>query len=96
MTFLLSPQFRKDVKDLPKDTRERVKKALIRLRDEDKGDIENIERDLWRLRVGDYRIFYYPKNDETYILRVVHRRKAYRPEAINALLKKITKLSKGD
>lgn len=89
MRFLLSPQFKKDVKKLPKSTRKRIRNALRRLRDENRGDVKNIERDLWRLRVGDYRIYYYPENEDTYVLRAVHRKHAYRPETIDALLKRI-------
>ncbi|KXA91716.1 hypothetical protein AKJ63_00210 [candidate division MSBL1 archaeon SCGC-AAA259D18] len=92
MTFLLSPQFKKDVNKLPKSVRKRVRKALYRLRDEERGEIKKVEDDLWRLRVGDYRVYYYPKNNDTYVLRVLHRRHVYRRETIKALLKRINRL----
>ncbi len=46
-----------------------------------KGDIKKIiDIDFWRLRIGDYRVFYdVDTNDnKVYILSVRHRSKAYR------------------
>ena len=89
MTFLLSPQFRRDVEKLPSSARKRVKEALFKLRDEGCGDIKKVGERLWRLRVGDYRVYYSPSDEDTYVLRVVHRRHAYRPETIRTLLRRV-------
>jgi mRNA-degrading endonuclease RelE of RelBE toxin-antitoxin system len=35
-------------------------------------------RGLWSLRVGDYRIIYTIAGDEVYVLKIGHRREAYR------------------
>lgn len=95
MTFPLSPHFRKDVEKLPKSDRKRVKEALCSFRDEGHGDIKKVGEELRRLRVGEHRIYYSPKGEDTYVLRVVHRRRAFSPEVIDALLRRIGGLKDG-
>ena len=95
MTFLLSPEFTKDVEKLSTTDRRRVRDALVAFRDEGRGDARKVGEALWRLRVGDYRI-YSVRGDDTYVLRLVHRSRAYRPETVNALLRRIALLESED
>ncbi|MGM0510886.1 MAG: type II toxin-antitoxin system RelE family toxin [Thermoplasmatota archaeon] len=77
-----------EIKSLNKKTRERIKKKIREILADDplpggKGDIKKIidsDFDHWRLRVGDYRVFYdIDSNDKiVYIISVRHRSKAYR------------------
>lgn len=75
-----------EMNSLNKKTRERIKKKIREILTDDplpggKGDIKKIiDPDFWRLRVGDYRVFYdVDSNDKiVYILSVRHRSKAYR------------------
>lgn len=72
----------KELARLPRDARERLIDAIDRLGEEPlsgsalKGGL----RGLRRLRVGDYRIVYELLDDELIVLvvRVAHRREAYR------------------
>lgn len=74
-----------EINTLNKKDRERIKKIREILINDPlpggKGDINKIiDSDFWRLRVGDYRVFYdVDSNDKVvYILSVRHRSKAYR------------------
>jgi mRNA-degrading endonuclease RelE of RelBE toxin-antitoxin system len=96
MTLLLSPEFRRDVEKLSAADRRRIRDTLLDFRDKGSGDTRKVGKGLWRLRMGDYRIYYSTKGDDTYVLRLVHRTRAYRPETIKALLKRITSLEDGD
>jgi mRNA-degrading endonuclease RelE of RelBE toxin-antitoxin system len=96
MTFLLSPEFTKDVEKLSTTDRRRVRDALVAFRDEGRGDARKVGEALWRLRVGGYRIYYPVRGDDTYVLRLVHRSRAYRPETINTLLRRIALLESED
>ena len=96
MTLLLSPEFRKDVEDLSAPDRRRTRVALLEFRDKGQGDTRKVGEGLWRLRVGDYRIYYSTREDDTYVLRLVHRSRAYRPETIKTLLRRIASLEGED
>ena len=85
--IFLSPQAKKEIDKLPKPEGNRILKRLREFEKTGRGDMENIEDGLRRLRIGDYRAYYHPKGDDIYILRVLHRRSVYRRELIDVLLK---------
>lgn len=86
---LLSESAIKDLKAIsPKDA-QRVVKKLKDFGETGGGDIENLRGDLWRLRVGDYRVFFHWKGEEIRVLRIIPRRIAYRLDLIQNLLKGI-------
>ncbi len=76
--------------------RRRIRDALLDFRDEERGDTRKVGEGLWRLRVGDYRVYYPTKGDDIYVLRLVHRSRAYRPETVDALLGRIASLERED
>ena len=82
-----------DIKSFDKHTKQRVRKAI-----EDKlasepfiyGErLRGTLRDLWKLRVGNYRVIYKVEKDTVYILGIVHRREAYRNVSVEDLLKRL-------
>lgn len=79
----LSPRAQKDFKKLSKKMRDRVRKALKELAtDSKKMDIKKLKgvdgrEDLYRLRVGTYRVVYFPTTTELLIIRVDKRSKIY-------------------
>lgn len=91
MTFFLTKWARKDLEKLPEEAKERIVQALHELRKSDRGDTKLIDENIWRLRVGDYRIFYGEKED-TWILKVMHRKKGYSPEMVDTLIKRLEML----
>jgi len=86
---LLSESAIKDLKAIPRKDAERVVKKLRVFGETGRGDIANLRDDLWRLRVGDYRIFFHWKGEEIRVLRIIPRRIAYRLDLIQSLLKSI-------
>jgi mRNA interferase RelE/StbE len=81
--ILLSTRAQNEFKKLPIDVRERIRKALeILASDSRKLDIKKLKgidsrEDLYRLRVGDYRITFLPESDFIKIIRIDHRSKGY-------------------
>lgn len=80
---LLSTRAQREYKKLSKDVKKRIKKALYFLATESKRlDIKKLKgvdnrEDLYRLRVGDYRIVYKSERAAIKVLRIQHRSKAY-------------------
>ena len=71
----------RDFEKLPQNIRERVDKRLFSLaRDPLQPDTEKIEDDIFRARVGSYRIIFRLENDNVVILviRIRHRKEVYR------------------
>lgn len=71
-----------DLYALPSQVRQRVVTAIDRLAETGQGQVRKLQGQPaeWRLRVGDWRIrfvFDYP-NRTIEVLRVLHRREAYR------------------
>ena len=89
MTVLWSPQSRKELEKFSEEKRERIIDKVAEFDKEEKGDIKKIAEGLWRLRLGDYRVYYHQEKDKTYVLRVVHRKHAYRKHLVKALKQKI-------
>lgn len=88
-----SESLRKDLDKLPPFLRERIIRGLHRFGETGRGDIEKLEgtENIWKLRVGDYRVFFYQEADEVRALRVLHRGVAYRLDVIESLIKRVHK-----
>ncbi len=82
-----------DIKPLDENTKERIRKAIEeKLATEPLIFGERLRgslRDLWKLRVGNYRVIYIVEKDTVYILGIVHRKEAYRNISVEDLLKRI-------
>ena len=81
MKVVLSPRAEKQLKKLPKVDQIAVAKKIRLIRDEKAvvgeeklKDFENI----FRVRVGDYRIVYRKTRKEAYIVLIRHRKDVYR------------------
>jgi mRNA-degrading endonuclease RelE of RelBE toxin-antitoxin system len=92
MTLYLTRWARRDLERFPRDARGRIIEALRVLRDRGEGDILPLDEYMWRLRVGDYRIFYGQEGPDIWVLKVMHRRKGYSPELIDTLIKRLEML----
>jgi mRNA interferase RelE/StbE len=82
-TVLLRPAADRDRRSLPPDTRQRIAQALLSLEADPRppGAVKLAgSRDRWRIRVGGYRIIYQidDSSSQVLILRIAHRREAYR------------------
>jgi mRNA-degrading endonuclease RelE of RelBE toxin-antitoxin system len=80
----LSTKAQKEFRKLPKDVKTRIRTALQNMAaDETKRlDIKKLKgiegrEDLYRLRVGSYRITYFPEKKVIKVIRIVHRSKGY-------------------
>lgn len=71
-----------DVRNIRKEQALYILKALARFAREGTGDVQKLTadaRDRYRLRVGDYRVFFlFEKDDSIHVLSVENRRGAYR------------------
>jgi len=72
----------RDIPALPKTMRARIRKAIeerLATSPESYGKpLRHSLHSLWSLRVGDYRIIYRIEGEEVLILKIAHRRDAYR------------------
>lgn len=73
----------KDLAELEKKTQRRIKAVLDRLLSYPQAaDLKKLKgsQDMWRLRVGDWRVILRLDREQgiLYVLRVRHRREAYR------------------
>lgn len=82
-TVLLSSRAQKEFKNLAGKIQNRIREALKNLASSSKRlDIKKLKgvdgrEDLYRLRVGDYRIIYYPEGKVIKVIRIEHRSKGY-------------------
>ena len=79
----LTPEARRNLLKLPKDVLRRVDARILALAEEPRPRQSRKLRgadDLWRVRVGDYRIVYTLEDEDlvVIVLRVGHRREVYR------------------
>ena len=80
----LSSRAQKDFRRLEIGIKARIKTSLKELASDYKGlDTKKLKgihgrEDLYRLRVGDYRIVYLPTNNEILIIRIDKRSKVYK------------------
>ena len=79
-----SRRVEKEIADLPAGVRDRVIRAIWRLREDPRSGgarkMMGEMRGAWRIRVGDYRIIYDVDDGQrlVVILMVMHRREVYR------------------
>ncbi|MGB9663170.1 MAG: type II toxin-antitoxin system RelE family toxin [Moorellaceae bacterium] len=83
MRLEITEPAQKDLADLDIKTQRRIKAALDRLLSYPQAvDLKKLKgsRDMWRLRVGDWRVILRLDREQgvLYVLRIRHRREAYR------------------
>lgn len=83
MRLEITEEAEKDLADLDRETQGRIKTALDRLLSYPQAvDIKKLKgsRNMWRLRVGDWRVILWLDREQgiLYVLRIRHRREAYR------------------
>ena len=87
------PKVKEDVKSLDRQTKEKIKKAIEeKLTTEPLIYGERLKgtlRDLWKLRVGSYRVIYILEEDTVYVLGVLYRREAYKNVSVEDLLRRL-------
>ena len=79
--IIITPQAKTDVRRIDRETAMRILAALDRFARTGEGDVkhlQDIEPPEFRLRVGDYRLFFVNIADALEVRRVLHRREAYR------------------
>jgi mRNA-degrading endonuclease RelE of RelBE toxin-antitoxin system len=80
-TILWSPEARADLRAIDRETALRILRAIDSYLTTGAGDVKKLQppRHEFRLRVGDYRVLFLPKEELSIeVLRVLHRREAYR------------------
>jgi mRNA interferase RelE/StbE len=83
LSVFATPQFRKDFAKVPKDIKLRADFSLTVLRVSPAGSTLKskklkIGKNLWRVRVGAYRLIYSFDSKSLILLRIRHRRDVYR------------------
>jgi mRNA interferase RelE/StbE len=79
--ILISKVARKQLNSLPKDMQLRVKTVLYALNESEKKKTQDIKRlkgidgreDLFRLRIGDYRVVYFQDAKSFKVIQIFHR-----------------------
>ena len=77
-------QARTDLNRLDRQDSDRIRRAVLRLAVSGQGDVEHLkgfEPPRYRLRVGSWRVMFRRENGNVSIVRVLHRREAYRKSA---------------
>ncbi|HDN51108.1 MAG TPA: type II toxin-antitoxin system RelE/ParE family toxin [Thermoplasmatales archaeon] len=80
--ILLSTPARRQYNTLDGSTKERIKDVLTRVARGGKPDIKKLKgikgrEDLYRLRMGDYRIIYHENAECIKVIQIIHRSKGY-------------------
>jgi mRNA-degrading endonuclease RelE of RelBE toxin-antitoxin system len=80
-TVIWSPEARADLRAIDRETALRMLRAVDTYLTTGAGDVKKLHppRHEFRLRVGNYRVLFLPKEELTLeVLRVLHRKNAYR------------------
>ena len=80
-TVIWSPEARRDLRAIDRESALQILQGIDRYLSSGAGDVKKLQppRREFRLRVGDYRVLFLPKEVNILeILRVLHRREAYR------------------
>ena len=80
-TLLYHPDIRKDLADLPKNIRERIRRAIEErlLKDPVKfgAPLKRSLQGYRKLRVGDYRVIFRLEQEKIMVLKIGHRKEVY-------------------
>jgi mRNA interferase RelE/StbE len=81
-SVLLSESADRAYSRLPSKARERIHAALLGLANAERGDVKRLKgtrgrEDLYRLRVGDYRVVFARSQSEIRVTRILHRSEGY-------------------
>ncbi|MCI4336594.1 MAG: type II toxin-antitoxin system RelE/ParE family toxin [Thermoplasmata archaeon] len=81
-SVLLSAPAQKTYDSLPQETRQRVRETLLAFANSGRGDLKLLRGtrgrdDLFRLRVGAYRVVFAQSPTEIRVTRIIHRREGY-------------------
>lgn len=79
--IIWSPEARADLRAIQRETALRILRAVDAYLTTGAGDVKKLRppRHEFRLRIGDYRVLFLPTEELTIeVLRVLHRREAYR------------------
>ena len=84
--LLVSKVARRQLNSLPKDVKLRVKTVLPALNEPEKKKTLDIKRlkgvdgreDLFRVRIGDYRVVYFEDANSFKVIQIFHRKKGYK------------------
>lgn len=79
---LLSEPANRVYSRLPTKVRERIRASLRDFADTERGDVKRLKgtrgrEDLYRLRVGDYRVVFARSRTEIRVTRILHRSEGY-------------------
>jgi mRNA interferase RelE/StbE len=76
----LRPRAEKDLRNLRRQEQERIIDKLRLLAEDLRGDIKRLVQfqPSYRLRVGDYRVFFEIESSKIVVYPILHRREAYR------------------
>jgi mRNA-degrading endonuclease RelE of RelBE toxin-antitoxin system len=80
-TILWSPEARADLRSIDRETAMRILRTIDSYLSTGIGDVKKLKppRNEFRLRVGDYRVVFLPREElRIEVLRVLHRKDAYR------------------
>jgi len=87
------PKVKEDIKKLDRKTKERIKKAIERklmTSPEIYGEkLKGTLKDLWKLRVGNYRVVFLIERKTVYILGIWHRKEAYEKVNVKDILERL-------
>ena len=90
------PKVREDIKKLDSQNKLKIKTAIERkltYAPEIYGErLKGTLSDLWKLRVGDYKVVFLIEDDTVYILGIWHRREAYEKVNVKNILSRLDKL----
>lgn len=85
-TLLATKRFRKQLQDIDSATKDRIKEALEELKKDpfcsrsnvDIKQLKNMVPKKYRLRVGNYRIFFHVDGEDIKLLKIADRKTAYK------------------
>jgi mRNA interferase RelE/StbE len=87
------PKVKEDIKKLDRKAKERIKTAIeekLTKSPELFGErLKGTLKDLWKLRVGNYRVVFLIENDKVFVLGIWHRREAYKKLTVEDLIKRL-------
>jgi len=87
------PKVKEDITKLDSHYKNRIKKAIeekLTKAPEIFGErLKGTLKDLWKLRIGNYRVVYFIDGETVFILGIWHRREVYKKLTVETILKRV-------